>query len=76
MVTILSEDAVASKWVGRELGFAEIRDIPIIPIIFEGNLKNSIPLRLVNHQIIDARQDFDDGIQTLVKAIRRNLPKR
>jgi|GEM_PF-5401536 len=74
VVCILSGHSAHSKWVGRELGYAEINETPIFPILLQGDPNNSVPLRLVNHQFVDGRHEFDEAIQRLVASIRDNLP--
>jgi len=73
VVALLSEQAANSIWVGRELGYAEANGTRIIPLLLTGAETTAIPFRLINHQFIDARTDFDEGILNLVQTIREHL---
>jgi CheY-like chemotaxis protein len=72
VVAVLSENAAQSTWVGRELGYAEANNTRIFPILLHGEENKCIPLRLINHQFIDLRQDFGE-IKKLIGAIRGHL---
>lgn len=73
VVAILSENAAESTWVGRELGYAEANETRIFPLLVYGEEENKcVPLRLINHQFIDVRRDFDE-IKKLIRAIRDYL---
>ena len=65
--------AFQSKWVGRELGFAEANNTDIFPILVHGDPVQSVPLRLINHQFVDAREDFDDAVKRLIATIQETL---
>lgn len=69
IVALLSETAAASKWVGRELGYAEANETQIFPLLLHGDENKCVPLRLINHQFIDVRQDFKE-IQKLIEIIQ------
>lgn len=69
VVCLLSAHSADSKWVGRELGYAEINKTAIFPLLLQGDTHHSVPLRLVNHQFVDAREDFDGAIQRLSASI-------
>lgn len=73
VVALLTEDAADSKWVGRELSYAEINETRIFPILVRGEESKAIPFRLANHQFIDAREDFSTGIERLVDTLRTYL---
>ncbi|MEM9950098.1 MAG: response regulator [Chloroflexota bacterium] len=73
LVSILSPNAAQSTWVGRELGYAEANDTRIFPILMQGDVKEAIPLRLINHQFVDARDDVDTACERLSSVIRDYL---
>jgi outer membrane protein assembly factor BamB len=70
VVVILSPDAEQSQWVGRELAFAETFGIRIYPLLIRGDERTSIPFRLISHQWIDARRDYDRASRTLTVAVQ------
>jgi hypothetical protein len=72
LVVILSPSANRSIWVERELDFARIHDIPVIPILIRGDPRDSIPIELINSQWIDIRnkKDFNIQIQALIAALK------
>lgn len=73
VVAVMSPDASQSEWVGRELAFAETYEIPIIPILMRGHPRDAVPFRLVNHQWIDARDDYGKAFYQLIDSIARQL---
>lgn len=76
VVCMLSENASHSKWVGRELGYAEANDTDIFPILVHGDPHHSVPLRLINHQFVDARANFDGALKRLITTIRESLDSK
>jgi DNA primase len=73
LVALLTENAAQSEWVRRELGFAEANQTRIFPLLLRGNSQETIPLRLITHQFIDARQDYEDAMRRLIGVIREHL---
>jgi len=73
LVAILSPDAEQSIWVARELAMAETANIKIFPMLIRGDEKTSIPIRLISHQWIDARENHDEAVHKLVTVIRGYL---
>lgn len=73
LVVILSPDAEQSEWVGRELAMAETLQLRIFPVMVSGNERNAIPFRLISHQWIDARGEYQTAIQKLAGALKRHL---
>jgi hypothetical protein len=72
---LLSPDAALSEWVERELAFAELLKIPVIPWFALGEESDAIPLRIVSYQWIDARKDWDESFPRLLIAINYHLQK-
>jgi tetratricopeptide (TPR) repeat protein len=70
MVIILTPEAKNSEWLGRELTFSSMVGIPIYPLLARGDTKEAVPLQLVTYQIVDIREDFQQGINQLVKELR------
>lgn len=73
LVALLTENSAQSEWVRRELGFAEANQTRIFPLLLRGTEQDSIPLRLITHQFIDARQDYDNAMNRLIVSIREHL---
>lgn len=73
VVVILSPDAERSEWVHREVAMAESLELHILPVLVRGNEGNAVPLRLMSHQWLDARYEYDPALQSLVESIRRHV---
>jgi DNA-binding response OmpR family regulator len=73
LVVILSPDAERSIWVGRELALAETLNKRIFPVLVRGTERDSIPLRLMSHQWLDARHHYHEALQKLLTALRKHL---
>lgn len=73
IIVLLSPDANNSEWVRREISFAEQNEIRIFPVLIHGDEDDSVPLRLSNHQRVDLRRDFDDGLGELENALKEYL---
>jgi Tol biopolymer transport system component len=73
VIVLLSPDSNNSEWVRREISFAEQNEKRIFPILVSGDEDDSIPLRLSNHQRIDLRGNFHDGMDELANALNDHL---
>ncbi|MGD8405316.1 MAG: toll/interleukin-1 receptor domain-containing protein [Anaerolineales bacterium] len=73
LVVVLSPAAKQSAWVGREVGYANNFDIPIYPVLAQGNERTAVPINLVNTDWFDIRQRYSRGIAELIKALRQLL---
>ncbi|MBZ0283632.1 MAG: toll/interleukin-1 receptor domain-containing protein [Anaerolineae bacterium] len=62
LVAILSPAAKASEWVERELEYARVQGIPVIPMLAHGDERTSIPFDLITRQFVDIRIDYQQGI--------------
>lgn len=69
LVVLLSPDAKQSEWVNREVSYADAQEIPILPVLIDGDDRTAIPFRLVSTQRIDARDEFEAAMQQLVAAV-------
>lgn len=69
VVVLLSPDSKNSPWVRREISYAEDNDKRIFPILVAGNQKDTVPIRLTNHQRIDIRENEEDGLNSLTIAL-------
>ncbi|MBX3062037.1 MAG: DUF4268 domain-containing protein [Anaerolineae bacterium] len=74
VVVLLSPEAKTSKWVLREIGYAEDWELRIFPILVRGGERESVPLLLIDRQRLDLRDNnFDAGIHQLTSALQRWL---
>lgn len=77
LVVIMTPEAKKSKWVKREIGYAQVTDTRIFPLLALGEEREAVPLPLVNHQWIDIREakDYEKGIEKLVGSITKAFPR-
>jgi nucleotide-binding universal stress UspA family protein len=73
LIVILSPDAEQSVWVGRELAMAETLDKRIFPILARGTEKDAIPFRLMSHQWVDGRHNYQEAFGKLLAAVNKYL---
>jgi Tol biopolymer transport system component len=73
LIVLLSPDANNSEWVRREISFAEQHEKRIFPVLIHGDEDDSIPLRLSNHQRVDLRRNFGNGLDSLADALNEHL---
>ncbi len=73
VVVLLSPNSKKSPWVRREIGYAEDNGKRIFPILVAGNERNSVPIRLTNHQRVDIRQFEDTGLRSLSLSLSNHL---
>ncbi|MEL7435952.1 MAG: TIR domain-containing protein [Chloroflexota bacterium] len=73
VLCLLSENAAQSKWVGREIAYAEHSGTRILPVLVHGEERDSIPLRLINHQFIDMRTQYDTAFERLCAVLNQHL---
>ena len=73
VIVLLSPDSHDSEWVRREISFAEQNEKRIFPVLIRGDEDDSIPLRLSNHQRVDLRQHFHQGMDGLANALNDHL---
>src|SRR5512147_788393 len=72
-IVLLSPNANNSEWVRREISFAEQHEKRIFPVLIHGDEDDSIPLRLSNHQRVDLRRNFGNGLDSLANALNDHL---
>ncbi len=70
IIVLLSPESNNSEWVRREISFGEQHRKRIFPVLIEGEDDTSTPLRLANHQHVDLRTKFEDGLDELAAATR------
>ena len=62
---IVSEASNNSQWVTKETLLALAVGVPIIPLLFS----SCLPLRIVDRQFVDFRDDFEVGLSDLLSAL-------
>jgi hypothetical protein len=74
VVVILSPDAKESRYVNRELNYADNQKKRIFPILARGNSKNAVPFIVSGIQFVNigkvSKAKFDDILDALAEAIR------
>lgn len=73
LVVFLSEAAVESKWVRREIKFADSENRPILGIRLDKNveLKHGLKVVMSGYQMIDASNaDFSDELRKAIEYVR------
>jgi len=73
IIVLLSPDSNNSEWVRREISFAEDNEKRIFPVLITGEEDDSIPLRLSDHQRVDLRSNFQNGIDELANGLKHHL---
>ena len=73
IIVLLSPESNNSEWVRREISFAEQNDKYVFPVLIRGDENDSIPLRLSNHQWVDLREDYNNGLDELADALNDHL---
>ncbi len=73
LIVLLSPNANNSEWVRREISFAEQNQKRIFPILIQGDEDDSIPLRLSDHQRVDLRRNFNEGLDQLANALKEHV---
>jgi tetratricopeptide (TPR) repeat protein len=73
LVVLLSPDSKQSDSVEREIEYAGMHDLAVLPILIRGDKRASVPLELATTQWLDLRTDFDAGMQELLAALRSHL---
>jgi signal transduction histidine kinase len=69
LIVLLTPAAKESRWVSRELSYAEAHNVRIFPIMVAGTEQTAIPFRLISTQYIDFRNGFNNGMRELGKAL-------
>ena len=70
IIVLLSPESNNSEWVRREISFGEQHRKRIFPVLIEGDDHASTPLRLANHQRVDLRTKFENGLDELANALQ------
>jgi TolB protein len=73
IIVLLSPDSNDSEWVRREISFAEQNEKRIFPVLISGEEDDSIPLRLSDHQRVDLRTNFQNGMDEFANALKHHL---
>jgi len=76
-IWVSSKNSGNSTWMVNELrAFARQRSgMPLIPVLLDDEGERSLPDLLRSHQWVDLRQDFEDGINSILSALQGALPR-
>jgi len=66
LVVLMSPDSNNSMWVQREIDYADVQDVEVLPLLVRGEPRESVPFALAGAQFIDIRTAYKDGIQLLI----------
>lgn len=66
LVVLMSPDSNKSIWVQREIDYADVQGVQIIPMLARGSPKDAIPFALAGSQFIEIRTEYDTAIGLLV----------
>jgi hypothetical protein len=75
LVVLLSPDSHASEWVRNEITLADAINRRIFPMLLRGEQGESIPLRLIASQWIDARTDYPRAVEQLTNTIKSHVAR-
>lgn len=73
LVVVLSPEAKGSKWVDREISYAEAFGRPIFPVLAKGNKKTAVPIDLIDSDWFDARRRYSRMLVELATTIQGYL---
>lgn len=70
VVLCASQAAIESKYVRREVKFADVMDVPLVPVLLEDvSMRHGMSMLLTQYQMLDAR--LDNFTDALGKAVAR-----
>ncbi len=73
MVVLMSPDSNDSTWVQREIDYADVQNVRILPLLTAGTPDRAVPFALIGAQYVDIRRDYASGIQTLIRRLQRYI---
>jgi hypothetical protein len=62
----MSPESNNSKWVQREIDYADVQGCQIMPVLLRGEPREAVPFALAGSQFIDIRTHYQVGMQTLI----------
>jgi hypothetical protein len=77
LIILISPDAKQSEWVGREVSYAKLQQVPIFPVFVRGTPSDSISFDLSEYNWVDLRENdqFDSGLNEVLKTIYSKLKR-
>lgn len=75
VVVVLSPGAKQSDWVRREIYYADLRKLPIIPVVVAGNDQDAVPVELSHLQRVTARDPvrFEEAVAEVAHGLEQAL---
>ncbi|MEM9953985.1 MAG: toll/interleukin-1 receptor domain-containing protein [Chloroflexota bacterium] len=74
IVVLLSPSANDSRWVQREIDYAETLNKPIVPLLIKGSEQEAIPFALAGSQFIDVRTNYETRFDNLLHKCFEHMP--
>jgi TIR domain len=71
LVVLLSPASKSSEWVRLEVSYAKQFGLNILPILVSGDNRTAVPIGLTETQYADATQNFEMGVDVLLKSLGR-----
>jgi hypothetical protein len=73
LLVVLSPDAKVSAWVERETAYAREMGVPVVPVLARGEVRDAVPIELINVQRVDARGDYPTSFRAVLDALATHL---
>lgn len=73
MLVLFSPEARNSYWVMEELSYAAKQKTNVVPLLVSGDLTYSVPLNLLEMNVIDLRHNFESAMAALTARILRGI---
>lgn len=73
LVVVLSPEAKESRWVEREMSYAEAFGRPIFPVLAKGNKRTAVPIDLMDSDWFDARRRYSRALAELAATLQGYL---
>lgn len=74
LIVLLSPSANDSRWVQREIDYAESQGKIILPVLIQGDVQDAVPFALAGSQFIDMRRNYKEALSVLLERCHGYLP--
>ena len=74
LIVLLSPSANDSRWVQREIDYAEAQGKYILPLLIQGDIQDAVPFALAGSQFVDMRRDYQQAMSILLRRCYQYLP--
>lgn len=69
VILLATPDALASKWVMREVGAAQTLGIPVVPLLAEGARYSDLPVNLAGINGVDLADGYEESVTMIVSGL-------